>query len=48
MDEDQNPEESNSTDDTRSKEPKPKSGKVLKPVLDISGGGPSDAPACSC
>lgn len=42
-DEDRNPDESNS----RPTESKPISGKVLKPVLDISGGGQSDAPACS-
>lgn len=46
-DEDRNPEESNSADETRSKESKPTSGNVLKPVLDISGSGQSDAPACS-
>ena len=46
-DEDRNVDESTSTDDTHSIESKSRSSKALKSVLDISGGGQSDAPACS-
>jgi ribonucleoside-diphosphate reductase alpha chain len=44
-DEDVNPDSSNSYKAVQP-EPKVSSGKVYKPVLDISGGGQSDAPSC--
>ena len=43
--EDVNPDKSNSVE--MAHPVKSTSGKMLKPVLDISGGGQSDAPACS-
>lgn len=46
-DEDVNTDTSNSFAENPVAAPKPTSGAKLKPVLDISGGGQSDAPACT-